>query len=127
MRKLRPGRIKSEGNKALKAARFILLLTEANEVIDSIFDRFNVAVEHRRVCLQSGVMHGSGKLEPTFCVTLVRANHRPCRLAKDLRAAAGARIQPRIDQLLNDVLVLHFVEMSEMIQLDHRKGFQMKL
>src|SRR2546429_9253077 len=96
-------------------------------MVDAVFDRFDVAVEHRRISLQTGRVDSAGEIEPALRVAFMRANDRARGLANNLSAAARARIQARTDQLLNDVFVAQLVEMREMIQLDHREGLQMKL
>src|ERR1044072_6930145 len=101
MRQLRVRRIKREWNETLKATRFFLLFAQTNEVIDAILGRFDVAVEHRRIRLQTGGVTFPLKFEPALRVAFVRADHGACRLAKDLCAAARARIESRCDQLLN--------------------------
>ncbi len=45
----RSRREKSERDKALKTAGLVLLFAEFNEMIDAVFDRFDVPVEHRGV------------------------------------------------------------------------------
>ena len=67
--------IKRERNETLEAARFVLLLAQANHVIDAIFNGFDVTIEHRRVCFQSGGVHCAGKIQPTLCIALMRTNH----------------------------------------------------
>src|SRR5207248_5970728 len=77
--------------------------------------------------LQTRRMDSASEIEPTLSITFMRANHRARGLAKNLGAATRARIQARINQLLNDVFVVHLVEMREVIQLDHCEGLQVQL
>src|SRR5574338_1186348 len=97
--------IKRERNEALKTAGFVLLLAELDEVIDAIFDRLDVPVEHRGVRFQSRCVNLSLEFEPAFCVAFVSTDHRASWLAKDFRAATRTRIQSRFNQLLNDLFV----------------------
>src|SRR5215213_835361 len=105
MRQLRVRRIKREWNEELKTLRLVLLLAQLHQVIDAIFDRLDVPVKHRGIRFQSRGVKFSLELEPALRVALVSADHRSRRLAKDLRAATGTRIQTCFDQLLNDVFV----------------------
>src|ERR1043165_3239194 len=102
MGQLRIRRIKREGNEALKTVRLILLLTQSHQVIDAIFDRLDMPVEHRGIRFQSCGVEFSLELEPTLRDTFVSADHRARGLAKDLCAAARTRIQSRFNQLLNN-------------------------
>src|SRR5687768_1392587 len=119
--------IKRERNETLKATRLVLLLAQTNHVIDTIFNGFNVTVKHRRVGLQSGAVHRAREIQPTLRVALMRTNHRSGWLAKNLSAAARARIKTSIHQLLNHVLVAHLIKAREVIQLNHRESLQVQL
>src|SRR5713226_3289634 len=98
MCKLRFGRIERERYETLKTARFVLLLAQTHQMIYAVFDRFDVAIKHRRVCFQTRRMDLAGEFQPATRVALVRANHRARWLAKNLSAAARTRIQAGIDQ-----------------------------
>jgi hypothetical protein len=65
-----------------------------DEVVDAVFDRLDVAVEHRRVGLEAGLVDLARELEPTRAVAFVIADARARRLGKDLGTAARARIHP---------------------------------
>src|SRR5256885_5072157 len=93
--------IERQRYEALKTARLLLLLTQSDQMIDTILDRLDVSVEHGGIGLQPRCLHFSLKLEPTIGIALVRADHRTRWLAKDLRATAGTRIQTCFDQFLN--------------------------
>ena len=88
MRHLRFGRIERQRNKALETARLVLLLAQTNHVIDAILERLDVPIEHRRIRFQTSGVNFAGKIEPPLGIALVRANHRACRLAENLSAAA---------------------------------------
>src|SRR6185369_12421396 len=103
MRQLRVRRIKREWNEALKTVRLVLLLAQLHHMIDAIFNRFDVPVKHRGVRFQSRGVNLSLELEPALGVAFMSADHRSRRLAKDLRAATGTRIESCFDELLNDV------------------------
>ena len=64
----------------------------ATVLVNAVFYGFYVAVEHRRVGLQTCGVHLCGKLKPSVCVALVRAYHGACRLSENLCAAARTRI-----------------------------------
>jgi hypothetical protein len=53
------------------------------------------------------------------------ANHGTGRFAEDFCASAWTRIEACVDQLRDNVLVLHLVEMSKVVQLDHGKSLEM--
>ncbi len=87
-------RVEGERNEALEAAGLVLLLAEADEVVDAVFDRFDVAVEHRGVGLEAGLVNFARKLEPAVAVAFVVADARARRLGENLGTAAGTRIHP---------------------------------
>src|SRR5436190_4974497 len=86
-----------------------------------------MAVEHRGVRFETGLVNFSSKLKPTWAVGLVIADPRTRRLGKDLSSAAGTRIHSGRMELFDKVLVRHLVKLRHEIKLDHRKGFQMEL
>src|SRR5688572_11758530 len=96
-------------------------------MVNAIFDRFDMAVEHCGVGLQSCSMNFTLKLQPAICVTLVSADHRTGGFAKDLGASARTRIKARFNQLLDDFFIAHLVEMSEVVKLNHSKSLKMQL
>src|SRR5438270_11029555 len=127
MRELGLRRIKSQWNKTLESAGLILLLAESNEMIDAIFHRFDMPVEHGRICFKAGRVNLPGQIQPARRVALVGTDHRARRLPKYFSSASRARIKTGIDQLSDHILIIHFVKMSEVIEFDHRESFQMEL
>ena len=123
---MRSRRIKGQRNETLKALRFVLLFEKPNKMIYTVLDGFDVAVEHRGICFQAGGVHFARKVEPALSIAFMGANHRAGRLAKDFGATARARVHPGLNKSLNNILVRHPVKMGKMINLNHRKSFQME-
>jgi hypothetical protein len=81
-----------------------------------------VTVEHGRIRFQAGGVHFSSQLEPAIGVALVGTNI----VVRKISAPPPGRINPA-SIALNHVFVLHLVEMSEVIQLDHSERLQVEL
>ena len=95
-------------------------------MVDAVLDRFDVAVEHRRVCLEAGLVDLAGDSSQRVAVAFVIADPRTRRFSKDLGTAAGTRIHSGSVQFFDHVLVRHLVKPRQEIELDHRQGFEMQ-
>ncbi len=96
-------------------------------MVDAVFDRLDVAVEHRGVGLEAGGVDLAGELEPAVAVAFMIADAATCRFGKDLGSAAGTRIHSRGLELFDDLFVGHLVKAGKEIKLDHRQGFEVEL
>src|SRR5947209_13542926 len=96
-------------------------------MIHAVLDRLDMAIEHGCVCFESSVVDLAGELEPAVGIAFVIADTRTRRLRKDLSTAAGTRIHSGSVQLVDHVLIGHFIEPRKKIELDHRQSFQMQL
>src|SRR6266478_7042237 len=85
-------RVKRQRNKRHEPMRFFLKLAQLDEVIDALFFRFYVPVKHRSVRTQPDFMRLPRNVQPHLPTDLVVANNPAHARMKDLRAAAGQRI-----------------------------------
>ena len=124
MRERRIRGMKCERNKRDEAVRFILCVSKLEQMVHALFGCLNVAIEHRRVRTQPDLVRGSRDLQPHLAAYLVIANHLAYARMKNLRSAAGQRVntcvlhcQKRVAdrKLGNARVVAHF---------HHRECFQ---
>ena len=136
--RVRPGRrrqlphlvvvgMERQRNERLKAARLILQRARAQHVIDALFVRLDVAVEHRHVRLHPEAVRRAVNRQPPVRVRLVVADLLPHALGEHLRAAAGQRRKARVHQLAQHLLVGHAVEIGEERDLDGGETLQVNL
>src|SRR5713226_533750 len=82
-------RMKSKRDKRHKAMRLVLQLAQLDEVIDALFFRFHVPVEHRRVGTQPDFMRLPRNIEPHLPADFVIADNPAHARMKNFRASAG--------------------------------------
>ena len=92
MRERRIRGMKCERNKRDEAVRFILRVAKLQQMIHALFGCFDVAVQHRGVRAQPDFVRGSRDLQPHLPAYFVIADHLADARMKNLRAAAGQRV-----------------------------------
>src|SRR5437870_13672679 len=107
MRQLRLLGVKRQRNEALKTAGLVLLLSQANHVIDAVFDRFDMAVKHRRVRFQAGSVDFSGKVQNAFRSAYMHTDDPTGLPKKSATRSTRARLATSRQQLINHVFGLH--------------------
>ena len=128
VRELRARRVEGERDEALEAARLVLLLAQTDEMVDAVFDRFDVAVEHRRVGLQTGRVDLARELEPALRRRVLCAQILERVGSRKISAPPpGHESIPASRELRDHLLVRHLVEAREEIELDHRQRLQVEL
>ena len=84
--------MKSERNKSLEAAGFVLQRAQAQKMIHAIFVVFDVPVEHGRIRLEPNLVRQLGGFQPLAAVNFVVADHMAHAIGKNLRPAPGQRV-----------------------------------
>ena len=84
---------KASGMKARKPPVAILLLAQAEQVVDPLLVRLDVPVEHRAVGRDPEPVRGVVDVEPDLRALLARGDEPPHPLGEDLRAAPGERAE----------------------------------
>src|SRR6266545_4524698 len=94
-----------ERNERQKAAGLVLLLAEAQQMIDALLVRLDVAVQHGAVRRNAEPVRGVVRLEPEVGMLLARRDQSAHPVREDLGTAAGKRTQPGVPQRAQHLLV----------------------
>src|SRR2546427_2521576 len=89
-------RMESKRNEAIETTSLILQVPQSDHMINTLFERFDVAVQHRRVRTNTHPMHGPSNVQPSRPGNLMTGNQRTCPFGKDFCAAAGTAPQARV-------------------------------
>src|ERR1700736_1810682 len=120
-------RFKRERNKAAKAYRFVLKLTELSQMVDAMFERLDVAVEHRASAATAHPMPDPMDIEPFLGRLLTAANPVAYFCVKNLRAATSDGAQTVFAQKLERVRNRHLENsICEMTNLDRGESFNVQ-
>ena len=92
-------RVERQRDERLEAARFVLQLAEADEVVDAVVRLLDVAVEHRAVRAQAELVGRAMDFEPAARVGLVLADLVADFGMKNLRPAAGQAAEAGVDHV----------------------------
>jgi hypothetical protein len=96
-------------------------------MIDSLLDRLDVAVEHRRVRAQPGAMRPLGNADPFVGGQLLRIDLLVDALGEDLGAASRERSEPGGLEILEDLLEGLLEPLSEEVVLGSGEGLDVEL
>src|SRR6185295_6541574 len=94
-------------------------------MINAVFVRLDMSVQHRRVCVYSALVNLGGQFKPAFARGLVRADLAASRFADYLSSPAWTTIKPRCDKAINHFLVCHPAGSRQVVQLYHGERLQM--
>ena len=83
--------MKTPRNESGEAAAAVLLIADALQMFDAIFNRFDVTEHHRRARFQTEFMRDLHDFEPFVAVDLERRDFFAHAIDQDLAAAAGDR------------------------------------
>ncbi len=119
--------MKRQRDERLEAARLVLQRPRAQHVIDALFVRLDVAVQHRHVRAHAEAMRRAVNAQIPIRIGLVVTDLPAHALREDLGAAAGQRVEARVHQLAQDLLVGHRVEIREERDLDGGEALQVDL
>ena len=119
--------MKRQRDEGLKSAGLVLQRAGAQHVIDALFVRLDVAVQHRDVRFHPEAMRDAMNRQPPIGVSLVVADLLAHPLGEDFGSSAGQRREPRVHQLAQHLFVGLSVEIGEERDLHRRKALQMDL
>ena len=117
-------RVERERDEREEAARAVLLLAEAQDVVDALLVRLDVAVEHRAVRRDPEPMRGVVHVEPDVRVLLPGRDERADAVGEDLGPAAGERPEPRLLELAQHLLVREPGKRRHVVDLRGRVALQ---
>ena len=100
-------------------------LADPHQVVDPLFHRLDVAVEHRDVGAHAQSVRRAMDRRVAIAVALVVADLAAHALGENLGAAARQRIETGLAELDQHLLVGHAVEIGEERDLDRREALQM--
>ena len=118
------GRVEGQRNESLEAFGLILQGAQADEMIHSVFFRFDVAVEHCAVGMKTKVVGLARGFDPDIAVDLVVADDASYGLGEDLGTAAGQGIHAGSFQLFEDLTNGELGACGEVADLNHREGLE---
>ena len=107
--------------------RLVLRLPQLHQMIHALFQRFHMAVKHRRVRSQPNLVRRSRDLQPHLPAHFVVADQLAHAGVENLRAAAGQRIHARGLHRHQRVANRKFRDSGVVAHLDHRESLQVDL
>ena len=114
--------MKLQRNESHEAVRAVLRFAQAHQVVDALFESFHVAEEHGGIRRHADLVRGARDRKPHLPGYLVVANDAPHARMKNLRAAAGKRIDARFFHLQQRVANRKLREARVVVHLDHGEG-----
>ena len=96
--------MEAQRDEDLEAAGLVLQLAQPQHVVDAVPRLLDVAVEHRRRRAQALLVREPVDARPVLPVRLVVDDLLADVPVEDLGAAAGQRLQPGVDQLVEDLV-----------------------
>ena len=112
-------------NEAIEPAGLILEISQSKQMIDPLFQRLNVAVQHRCIRMHAHPVYSAGNFQPSRARDFVTCNQGPGSLSKNFGAAPRTAPHSRIAELLNDPIERLASNLREEVQLDHRECLEM--
>ncbi len=119
--------VERQRNERLEAARFVLQLAEADEVVDAVVGLLDVAVEHRAVGAEAQLVGRAVDFEPAAGVGLVFADLVADLGMEDFGAAAGQAAEAGFDHVFEHLADGFFGQPAEPIDFDGRPGLEVQL
>src|SRR4030095_3520295 len=119
--------MKRQWNETHEAVGPVLQLSQPDEMVNTILEGFDVAVENRRICMDSASMNFFCEFEPSLSRCLVRADLTSGWVAKNLGATTRTAVQPSVYQTIDHLLIGHPTNSREVIELNHSESFQMHI
>ena len=110
--------MKGEGDEYLEAVRFVLESAKSKEVINTLLNGLDCAVEHRAVALQSELVRDAVNFEPFVSVGFVTTDLLADPIREDLRATTRKGTESRFDEVFQYRLIRHGVLLREVVNLN---------
>src|SRR5215470_5291356 len=109
--------LKRPANECRKSAAAVLLLANAPQMLDSIFDRLHVAEHHGCAGFQSQFVRHLHYLQPFVAVDFQRRNSLPHAVHQNFTAAAWDRTKSSVFEFGNHFPQRHPESFREMLKL----------
>src|SRR5436190_23694523 len=91
-------RLKRPADKGSESAAAILLIADALQMLDPVFNRLDMTEHHRRARSQPELVRDSHHFQPLIAVNFQRRNLLAHAINQNFAAAARNRAQPRISK-----------------------------
>src|ERR1035437_5272386 len=108
-----------------ETARLVLLLAEAQKVVDTLLVRLDVPVEHGALRRDAEPVRRVVHVEPVLRRLLAGSDQRTYTVGEDLCAAAGHRTETCVLQNAQDFLVRAPLELRHVMDLGGRIELEM--
>jgi hypothetical protein len=117
--------VERERDERLESAGLVLQRARAQHVIDALFRRLDVPVEHRHIRTHAEPVRETVNVQVAIGSALVVTDLLADALGEDLGAATRQRIETGRHELAQDLLVGLAIEIGEERDLDGGKALQM--
>ena len=114
-----------ERDEGEEAVGLVLLLAQAQQVVDALLVGLDVAVEHRALRRDPHLVRGVVDVEPLVGMLLARRDQVAHAVGEDLGAAAGHRVEAGVLQLAQHLLVRAALELRDVVDLGRRVELEM--
>ena len=118
-------RMEREADECLESARLILDITKCEEMLKSLFYRFDMPVEHRGIREDAEFVRRFHNGDPLCCRRLVGADLFADRIIEYLRTTAGERVKPCFVKSRQHFFDREVCDLCEMDDLDRCECFEM--
>ena len=109
-------RLKCPANESGESAALVLLIAQALQMFDAVFDRLDMTEHHRRARFQSELVRYLHHFQPTITVDLERRNSLAHAIDQDFTTAARDRAQARLFELPDHFAQRHPKRFREMLE-----------
>src|SRR5438128_7923281 len=116
--------MKREGDKGDEAVRDVLQFAQLDEMVDAFFFRFDVAVEHGGVGMETSLVSLARERQPHSSADFVVADDASYARMEYFRSATGARVDSSGFHFLQRFFDTQLGDSREVVDFDHREGFK---
>ena len=109
--------LKSPADECGEAASFVLLNAQAIQMLDAIFERFDVAEHHRAARIQPQLVRDVHDLQPRVGFAFQRSDAVAHRVHEDFAAAAGDAAESGVLEFRDDLAQRHLEYFGKMLKL----------
>ena len=117
--------MEGQGNETLEAPGFVLLFTQAYQMINPVPRLFDVPEQHGAIRFQTVLVNHARDLEPAFGAHFFRGDLMMDLRMEDFRAAPGAAVQAGLAQDGDRFGHRKLGQLGQEIDLHHGEGLQM--
>ena len=116
--------VEAQRDEHLEAAGLVLQLAQPQHVVDAVPRLLDVAVEHRRRRAQALLVREAVDARPVLPVRLVVDDLLAHVPVEDLGAAAGERLEPGVDELVEDLVGRQAADLLEAVDLGRGEALE---